>query len=106
MYNNNIYATLDDFIANASSSTCGAQTEFKPLSPKWEVAPDDQDSRYVVGKYSWGTRLLILSNGNAYNTNHNAGQAHWRILISSIFKITGSTSFLVAAASTNASSRF
>ena len=38
----------------------------------WVVAPDNADTRYVIGAHSWSTSYVVLSNGKGYYTGSNA----------------------------------
>jgi len=77
-YELHCYATLDykncnyDMAFRKCNSTC--DDTFKLIPDGWEIAPDTNKIRTdVIGAHSFGTHLLLLSNGNAIGNLHYHG---------------------------------
>jgi hypothetical protein len=51
----------------------GCESSSTASIPKgWQVAPANEDSKTVVGLYDWGCDVLILADGQGYNTKNYA----------------------------------
>ncbi len=62
------------------------------LPVNWVVAPDNADTRYVIGAHSWSTSYVVLSNGYGYYTGSNAAAGTAGTLWSSGALCTSGTS--------------
>ena len=66
------YATLDAWNPT-DTQTQGCQTDYLPLPSGWRLAPISMDSVtviQVIGKFAWGTTLLVLDGGSQYYTRN------------------------------------
>ena len=99
VYNNTAYRTLDDAPAKGGKldnpnrgcqcSDFGANgegwdnclrpetTNYLPLPPGYELAPNDADSVAVIAAHGWSTTCVVLADGSAWRSaNHGrAGEA-------------------------------
>jgi hypothetical protein len=66
MYNGRWYKTLDSTDPVAAQSKC--QQNYLPLPLGWSLASDNEDSRYVIRSYNWGSIQVVLDSGYAYYT--------------------------------------
>ncbi len=62
-YKGKYYTTLDSW-DSSDTKTEGCQKDYLALSTTWSIAPRNADSISVIGKYAWGTDLLVLSDGS------------------------------------------
>ncbi len=66
------YKTLDETSPNSgpySYNNRGCQTSYIALPSGWSVADENEDSKRVIGAFSWGTYCLAVANGNSYATS-------------------------------------
>jgi hypothetical protein len=73
------YAALD-VAATPDSTATYCHDTYLTLPAGWSIAPDNAASISVISSYTWGTHLMVLSNGAQYYTSHpdyqsQAGQA-------------------------------
>jgi len=67
-YNGTLYRSLsENWEYNSSSYIC--QTEYMQLPNGWSIAPNNDDSKYVISNYRWSTAVMVLSDGSSYYTN-------------------------------------
>eukprot|EP00746_Dinoflagellata_sp_MGD_P141678 gnl/MRDRNA2_/MRDRNA2_74752_c0_seq1.p1 gnl/MRDRNA2_/MRDRNA2_74752_c0~~gnl/MRDRNA2_/MRDRNA2_74752_c0_seq1.p1 ORF type:complete len:1278 (+),score=126.06 gnl/MRDRNA2_/MRDRNA2_74752_c0_seq1:196-4029(+) len=73
------WAVMDG--ADHDETTKGCHRTFKMMpSGGWEIAPDQQESRYIAENYPWGTDGLVFNTGQAVYTQGSTGTAgeDWR----------------------------
>lgn len=67
-YNGNFYRALNDnWPYNDSKMVC--QNEFLYAPNGWTIAPNTEDSKYVISNYKWSTAVMVVSDGTSYWTN-------------------------------------
>lgn len=67
-YAGKLYGTLDKTPPTDRSETC--QDGYLPLPAGAILAPDTRAIRYdVIAKHAWGTHVVVVENGNGYNTD-------------------------------------
>ena len=75
-YKGSKYRTLTGFDPNnpiGAPQDSGCENTSTASIPKgWQIAPANEDSKTVVGLYDWGTDVLILGDGQGYNTKNYA----------------------------------
>ena len=65
-YNGRVYRTLAGTSPFDTDFYC--QNYYLALPAGWSLAEDNADSRYVIGKYRWGTSLMVIASGRSYWT--------------------------------------
>jgi len=68
-YNGSKYRTLTGYDPNSTAWGC-EMTTTGAVPRGWTVAPADDESKKVVGMYNWGTAVVVLADGHAYNTKN------------------------------------
>ena len=72
------YASLDGANYDEKNSLKCQYGKFLALPEGWEIAPDEEDVRNVVGTQPWATHVNVLSNGCGYGTSiYSQGQRWW-----------------------------
>lgn len=66
VHNGKVYSLLTHVPPDSTLLYC--QEVFLPVEDGFQIAPDDEDSRTVIGGHKWGTQMVVLANGNAYFT--------------------------------------
>ena len=104
VYNNTAYRTLDDAPAKGGKldnpnrgcqcSDFGANgegwdnclrpetTNYLPLPPGYELAPNDADSVAVIAAHGWSTTCLVLADGSAWKTANRGKLAGEKCVLS------------------------
>lgn len=67
-YNGNLYRALsENWAYDSKSMSC--QTDFLNIPDGWTIAPNNDDSKYVISNYTWTTAVMVVRDGMAYWTN-------------------------------------
>jgi hypothetical protein len=66
-HNGLVYRTLDG-VSPLDTGSPKCQKYYLDLPSGWALAADNDDSRYVISSYRWGTHFMVVANGNAYWT--------------------------------------
>ena len=67
-YKGLVYRTLDGMSPLDTNFKC--QNYYLPLPSGWALAADNDDSRYIIGAYRWGTDALVVANGYGYRGSY------------------------------------
>ncbi len=71
-YNGRSYSLLSNLPVDGTTLYC--QSNFIELPVNWVVAPDNQDTQFIVGAYRWSTHVVVLANGYGYYSANYASE--------------------------------
>jgi hypothetical protein len=76
IYNGKTYSLLSHGATESTTQLC--QEVYLPLDAGYVIAPDDEDSIYVIAAHGWNTAVVVVASGNGYNgANYGvAGDLH------------------------------
>jgi hypothetical protein len=67
-HNNKLYRSLsENWEYDGTAMVC--QTDYLSLPTGWIIAPNDDDSKYIISNYRWSTAVMVVNDGASYWTN-------------------------------------